>query len=268
MIQKFPTSFSALITKCTKHTAQIALGFSLIAFTPFSYAQDSITESRKLTVLVAGATGQTGKLIVTALLREGYTVRAMSRSAERAASLGEGIEPAVGDVTDPDSLAAAMKDVDAVFSAIGGRMPIGPNGFKAVDWEGNRALIDAAKAAGANRFVLMSAGSAGRDGFLYSLPFAPYPWKAKAEIHLQTSGLDYTVIAPGGLRDEPAGALGVRLAPKNDYIVGLINRADVAEVMVASLIDDSTIGTTITVINDDTIAPDAWREVLSSFSKD
>lgn len=246
------------------------MALAIVAFiiTPETLAQDSIATQEKPTVLVAGATGQTGKLIVTALLREGYTVRAMSRSAKRAASLGEGVEPAVGDVTDPASLSAAMKGVDAVLSAIGGRWPIGSNGFKAVDWEGNRALIDAAKAAGANRFILMSGGSAGRDGFLYSLPIAPYPWKAKSEAHLRNSGLDYTVVAPGGLRDEPAGMFGVRMALRDDYIVGLINRADVAEVMVASLMDDSTIGTTITLINDDTLVPDAWRETLGSFPKD
>ncbi len=224
--------------------------------------------TRAETILVAGATGQSGKLIVAALLREGYTVRAMSRSAERAASLGEGVIPAVADVTDPASLATVMEGVGAVLSAIGGRRPIGSNGFKAVDWEGNRALIDAAKTAHVKRFLVITAGSAGRDGFLYTLPLAPYPWKAKAEAYLQNSGLDYTIIAPGGLRDEPAGLIGVRLAPKNDYIVGPVNRSDVAEVMVASLMDDRTIGTTMTIINDETLEPDAWRETLSKFPKD
>lgn len=226
------------------------------------------TPTHAETVLVAGATGQSGKLIVAALLREGYTVHAMSRSAERAASLGEGVIPVVADVTDPTSLSSAMVGVDAVLSTIGGRRPIGSNGFKAVDWEGNRALIDAAESAGVKRFLVVTAGSAGRDGFLYTLPFGPYPWKAKAEAYLQNSGLDYTIIAPGGLRDEPAGLIGVRLAPKGDYIVGPVNRADVAEVMVASLMDDRTIGTTMTIINDETLDPNAWRETLVAFPKD
>ena len=114
---------------------------------------------------------------------------------------------------------------------------------------------------------MITAGSAGRDGFLYTLPFAPYPWKAKAETYLRDSRLDYTIIAPGGLGDEPAGQLGVRLTPRADYIVGQVTRADVAEVMIASLMDDSTIGKTITIINDETLAPEAWRETLATLSK-
>ncbi|NKB43048.1 MAG: NAD(P)H-binding protein [Alphaproteobacteria bacterium] len=220
------------------------------------------------TILVAGATGQSGRLIVTALLEKGFTVRAMSRSAERAASLGEGVEPAVADVTDPSSLSNSMDGVDAVLSAIGGRRPIGSNGFEAVDWEGNRALIDAAKAAGVKRFLVITAGSAGRDGFIYTLPFGPYPWKAKAETYLRESGLDYTIVGPGGLRDEPAGRYGVLLTPRSDYVPGPINRGDVAEVMVASLLDDSTIGKTITMVNDITLVPDAWRAELSAFPLD
>lgn len=220
------------------------------------------------TVLVAGSTGQTGRLIVTALLENGFNVRALSRSAERAAGLGDGIEPAVADVTNPSSLYSIMDGVDAVISAIGGRRPIGANGFEAVDWKGNRALVDAAKAGGVNRFLLMSGGSAGRDGFMHTLPIAPYPWKAKAEDYLRQSGLAYTVVAPGGLRDEPEGRYGVRLARRVDYVVGQINRGDVAEILVASLKDNRTIGKTITVINDETRVPDSWRAELSGFPRD
>lgn len=227
----------------------------------------SLPVQAQQTVLVAGATGATGREIVSRLLDKGYTVRAMSRSLERAASLGD-VEPVAADTNDPPSLNAAVHGVDAVLSSLGGRMPIGSNGFKAVDWEGNRALIDAAKAAGVKRFLLITAGSAGRDGFLYSLPIAPYPWKAKAEEHLRQSGLAYTIVAPGGLRDGPAGQIGVRLAPRAKYIVGPVNRADVAEVMVASLKDDSTIGKTITIINDEALEPDAWRETLKTLPKD
>ncbi|MBT4738870.1 MAG: NAD(P)H-binding protein, partial [Rhodospirillaceae bacterium] len=120
-----------------------ALAVIAIMVAPTAHAQQSVETQVTKRILVAGATGQSGKLIVTALLEKGFTVRAMSRSAERAASLGDGVEPAEADVTDPSSLSSAMIGVDAVLSAIGGRRPIGSNGFEAVDWEGNRALIDA-----------------------------------------------------------------------------------------------------------------------------
>jgi uncharacterized protein YbjT (DUF2867 family) len=219
-------------------------------------------------VLVAGATGQTGQLIVGQLLERGYRVRAVSRSLERAAALGPEIEAVQGDVTDPGSLDSVVDGVDAVVSAIGGRWPIGSNGFRSVDFNGNVALIDAAKAHGASRFIVITAGSAGRDGFLYSLPFGPYPWKARAEAYLRDSGLDYTIIAPGGLRDEAGGKTGIAAKPRDAYEVGTINRADVAAVVVASLEMDATIGRTITVINDADLPVSGWRDALQELPAD
>lgn len=74
-------------------------------------------------VLVAGATGQTGKLVVQALLAEGLPVRAMTRNPEKAAAFSGGVEGVVGDATDPASLATAMQGVGIVISTIGARFP-------------------------------------------------------------------------------------------------------------------------------------------------
>jgi hypothetical protein len=98
------------------------------------------------------------------------------------------------------------------------RYPIGDDGFAAVDWEGNRALIDAAKAAGVRHFILLSAGSAGRDGFPYSWSISPYPWKAKSKASLRSSTVPYPIIAVDGVGDEPGrskrGPIGAAL---DDY---------------------------------------------------
>lgn len=245
----------------------LLLLISVFTFSTHVAAQSDLGTQSK-TVLVAGATGASGREIVKVLLEKGYNIRAMSRSAERAASLGEGVQPAVADVTRPASLPAVMDGVDVVISAIGGRRPIGSNGFKAVDYEGNKALIDAAKAAGVKRFLIITAGSAGRDGFLYSLPFGPYPWKARAEAHLRQSGLDYTIIAPGGLRDEPSGQTGILLTTRDSYEPASINRSDMAIVLVACMEDDTTVGKTITIINDASLPVDSWQSTLASFPKD
>lgn len=219
-------------------------------------------------VLVAGATGQTGKLVVAALQERNIPVRAMTRSEETAASLRTRMDAVVADVTDPASLPAAMAGVDVVISTIGARFPIGSNGFAAVDWEGNRALIDAAKSAGVSQFVLLSAGSAGRDGFPYSWSIAPYPWKAKSEAHLRDSGLPYTIIAAGGLRDDPGGMVGVKLVPREDYESAQISRADLAEVIAACVRNPAVLGKTITVVNDEAFALDAWRGALAELPAD
>jgi uncharacterized protein YbjT (DUF2867 family) len=220
-------------------------------------------------VLVAGATGQTGKLVVQALLADGLPVRAMTRNPDKAAAFSGGIEGVVGDATDPASLTAAMQGVGIVISTIGARFPIGDNGFAAVDWEGNRALIDAAKAAGVDRFILLSAGSAGRDGFPYSWSISPYPWKAKSEQYLRDSGMSYAILAAGGLRDYAAGEQAIKLAPRSEYEGALISRADLANVLVACATEAACLGKTITIVNQEDVAPTgAWRASLAGLPKD
>jgi len=219
-------------------------------------------------VLVTGATGQTGRLLVASLVENGLSVRALARSPDKAASLGTGVEIFTGDVTDPASLAEAFAGAAVVISTIGARFPIGNNGFAAVDWEGNRALIDAAKAAGVRQFILLSAGSAGRDGFPYSWSISPYPWKAKAEAYLRDSGLPYTIIAAGGLRDEPGGQKGIRLAARADYESGQVSRSDIARVLVACIDNEAARRKTITVVNDDSLSVDAWRRDFDNLPAD
>lgn len=219
-------------------------------------------------VLVTGATGQTGRLLVASLIENGSSVRALLRSPDKAASLGTGVEVFIGDVTDPASLVKAFEGTAVIISTIGARFPIGDNGFAAVDWEGNRALIDAAKAAGVKQFILLSAGSAGRDGFPYSWSISPYPWKAKAEAYLRDSGLPYTIIAAGGLRDDPGGQKGIRLAPRADYESGQISRGDVAEVLAACIENAGARGKTITVVNDESLRVEAWRATFDSLPAD
>lgn len=218
-------------------------------------------------VLVAGATGLTGKLIVAGLLAAGYRVRALVRNDAKAGQLPAAAERVAGDVRQLSTLGPAMTGAAAVISAIGGRAPLGRNGFRAIDWEGNRALVDAARSAGVPRFLLITAASAGRAGFPYSLPLAPYPWKARAEAHLRESGLAWTVIGPGGLNDDPPGA-GVRIVPRSAYRTGWISRADVARVTVACLQEPATIGRTLTLVKAGDEPPDAWREVLASLPAD
>jgi uncharacterized protein YbjT (DUF2867 family) len=215
-------------------------------------------------VLVAGATGGTGRHVVTELLAAGYRVRALVRDPALASCVfSPAVDLAAADVTSPSTLADSLfRDICAVVSTIGGRAPFGRSGFRAIDWLGNKSLINAARRANIARFVMVTAGSAGRKTFPHSLPFAPYPWKGRAEEHLKQSGLGYTIIAPGGLTDLPGNHVGVRLAPRDEYSVGRISRADVAAVIVACMDAANTLGQTITMINDPAMAAGAWRTQL------
>ncbi len=222
-------------------------------------------ESTPKLVLVAGATGGTGRHVVSGLSAAGYLVRALVRDPVRAGSVfSSAVELAAGDVSSPSTLTDNLfRDVWAVVSTIGGSAPFARSGFRTIDWLGNKALIDAARHASVARFVMVTAGSAGRKTFPHNLPFAPYPWKGRAEEHLKQSGLGYTIIAPGGLTDLPGNQVGIRLAPRDQYRIGQIARADVAAVAVACLGVANTLGQTITMINDPALAAGAWRAELA-----
>jgi nucleoside-diphosphate-sugar epimerase len=107
-------------------------------------------------VLVTGATGKIGHAIAAALQERGDQVRALVRDPKRAASvLPAGIEPATGDITDPDSVAAAVEGCELIFNAMGlpEQWVRDETIFDRVNAQGSGELARAAKRAGARRFI-------------------------------------------------------------------------------------------------------------------
>lgn len=189
-------------------------------------------------VLVAGATGQTGQLIVKELLADGYEVRALVRDMARGRKvLGDGVELHVADVKDPATLAAAFAGTDAVISAIGARGAKGPDRPEAIDYEGVRNLVDAAVKAKSRQFVLVSSRSVTQpDNPLNRLFGNVLIWKLKGEDALRASGVPYTIVRPGGLLNKPGGDQDI-VFEQGDTVRDqtTITRADVARVSVAAL---------------------------------
>jgi dihydroflavonol-4-reductase len=124
-----------------------------------------------VTVLITGATGQVGNAIARRLAADGVEVRALVRSPERARVLPEGVQPVFGDVTDPPSLRAALDGSATVYHAAGipeqWRRDAGE--FARVNVEGTRNVVEAALAAGVERFVYTST-----DDVLVQAPGATY----------------------------------------------------------------------------------------------
>lgn len=142
-------------------------------------------------MLVAGGTGRLGTLLVAALARDSVHVRVMTRELPRAAHLHVGdVEVVIGDVRDPASMVSALDSVDVVVSAVHGFA--GPGGVTpaSVDRDGNRHLIDAARAVGAD-FVLVSGAGADPDS-----PMELFRMKHAAEIALGASGVPATIVRP------------------------------------------------------------------------
>ncbi|HET6547518.1 MAG TPA: SDR family NAD(P)-dependent oxidoreductase, partial [Solirubrobacter sp.] len=116
-----------------------------------------------MTVLITGATGQVGNAIARRLAADGVEVRALVRSPERAApTLPEGVQTVKGDVTDSASLRAAFDGCATVYHAAGipeqWRKDTGE--FERVNVDGTRNVVEAALAAGVERFVYTSTDDA------------------------------------------------------------------------------------------------------------
>jgi uncharacterized protein YbjT (DUF2867 family) len=185
--------------------------------------------------LVAGATGALGQQIVSRLLRRGKHVRALVRDKTKGrALLGENLELVQGDIRQIDTLHEAARDVKIVICATGTRSAEGANDPQAVDYEGVRNLVNAAKGAGVQHFLLVSSLGVTQENHPLNNFGRVLEWKKKGEDALRASGLDYTIIRPGGLTDEPGGQRALKL-DQGDKISGRVSRADVADISLQAL---------------------------------
>jgi uncharacterized protein YbjT (DUF2867 family) len=188
-----------------------------------------------LKVLVLGATGGTGRLIVQQALARGYEVSALVRSPEKAKSL-KGAKLIIGDVRDEKALREALKGQDAVVSALG--TPASP--FREVTLLSTvtRSLVSAMTAERVSRLVCITgigAGdSAGHGGFLFDNVIFPlllrkvYADKNRQEAIVRDSGLDWVVVRPSVLNDKPGRDQVRALTDLSSFHGGTISRADVA----------------------------------------
>jgi uncharacterized protein YbjT (DUF2867 family) len=190
------------------------------------------------TALVAGATGQTGRLIVAGLQEEGYAVRALVRDPAKGRQiLGGRVQLVQGDIKDPATLARAMAGASVVVSAVGARGAKGPDRPEAVDYEGVRNLAKAAAAARVQQFVLVSSrGVTQEDNPLNRIFGDVLKWKRKGEDAVRASGVAYTIIRPGGLTNGPGGERRI-VFQQGDTVSAqtTIARADVATICVQAL---------------------------------
>ena len=220
-------------------------------------------------VLVAGATGRTGQLVVRELNAAGYRVRALVRDSDRARPvLGDLVDYAVGDVRQRATLDAALKGVRFVISTVGATRKDPANAPEFVDFAGVRNLAEAAVAAKVERIVVVSsAGVTRKDHPLNKMFDNVLIWKGKGEMAVRESGVAYTIVRPGGLNDQPAAETRVRLE-QGDRGTGFVSRADVARVCVAALRSTSARNRTFEVYGAPTPAVSDWDALFGRLIAD
>jgi uncharacterized protein YbjT (DUF2867 family) len=186
---------------------------------------------------VAGATGETGCRIVQELTARNIPVRALVRDVEKARSiLPNEVELVQGDVLDRQNLVAALGDSTVVLCATGAKPSFDPTGPYKVDYEGTKNLVDAAKAKGIEHFVIVSSLAASQFFHPLNLFWLILVWKKQAEEYLQKSGLTYTIVRPGGLKNED-NTDSIVMQNADTLFEGSIPRQKVAQVCVEALFE-------------------------------
>jgi uncharacterized protein YbjT (DUF2867 family) len=241
-----------------------------IFHTPRSFFQPAAYQPPRDTILIVGGTKGTGLEIVKQLVARKQPVVVTVRASSNTEALEAlGVETVVMDALDPEQVRAAVsqRPYAAIVSTLGtssrdlpsrqntlqglikGQTRMDPN--KRPDFIGNRHVIDAAVEAGIRRFIFITVIGAGDSA--QGLPWLArrghdevIPLKTQAEDHLRRSGLDYTIIRPGGLGPRNLAATGTAKLTEDPEAFSYMGRTDLAFLTLDSLGDSRTIGKTYT----------------------
>jgi len=154
-------------------------------------------------ILVVGATGQLGTAVIERLVGMGCPVRALVRPGSPREFPESGVELVFGDLRDPGSLAAACRGVATVVATANVVVPRGAGGFAEVEGTGYAHLLDACKAEGVRRIVLMSTDETPHDARV-----ATFRSKRQIEDRIRASGLAHSIFRGSLFMDDWFALMG------------------------------------------------------------
>jgi uncharacterized protein YbjT (DUF2867 family) len=198
-------------------------------------------------IVIAGGHGQIAMQLSQLLVEDGQRVRGLIRNPDQSGDLEAlGVEPVVFDLEHDDGLAEQIQGVDAAVFAAGAGPGSGAERKLTMDRDGAVKLIEACKQNGIRRYVIVSSmgavpGVTGDDVFQVYLRA-----KFEADEALRASGLDFTVLRPGVLTDDP-GSGRIALGPELER--GSIPREDVAATIALVLGAENTVGKTLDLVS-------------------
>ena len=202
-------------------------------------------------VAIAGGHGKIARLLEGLLVNRGDMAIGLIRNPDHADDLRElGAEPVVCDLEGDCDVAAAIAGADAVVFAAGAGPGSGVERKRSMDLGGAVKLIEAAKANGISRYLIVSSMGAADPPAEGGDSFGEYlRAKSQADQALAASGLEYTIVRPGMLTDD-RGSGRIMVAPRLER--GSIPRADVAAVLLACLDVENTIGREFELLSGET----------------
>ena len=227
----------------------------------------------RMTVLVVGATGSIGRLVVAEALRLGHTVRALVRDVAKARRVLGEVEAKVivGDVTRPETLAAVAEGVDAVVFTLGSDGG-GKAGAESVDYGGVRNVLATLGGRPARVALMTSIGVTNRTSD-HNRSTEAHDWKRRAERLVRASALPYTIVRPGwfdynGPEEQRIVLLQGDTRQAGDPSDGAVARRQIAEVLVRSLMSQQALFKTFELIALHGPAPDDLEALFASLQVD
>lgn len=234
-------------------------------------------------VAVLGGTGFVGSYIIDALVAAGHTPRVLVREDSRSKlRFAEQCEIVPGDAADPEAVAECMAGADAAIYNIGLLREFPSQGvtFEAMHYESAVRAMDAARAAGVRRFVLMSANGVRPDGVAYQST------KYRAEEYLRATDLEWTIFRPSVVFGDPRGLMefctqltaemidkpvpapmfheGILPSGAGGFRLSPVFVEDVARCFVKALEEPGSIGKVYPLGGPDSLT---WREIIDTLAE-
>jgi uncharacterized protein YbjT (DUF2867 family) len=219
------------------------------------------------TIAISGASGKTGYRVAEEVLAAGDRPRLLLRRQSSVPAGLEGCEQVRLELSDADALDQALKGADALVIATGARPSIDLTGPMRVDAWGVNSQVESCRRVGVKRLVLVSSLCAGRWVHPLNLFGLILVWKGVGEQALQRSGLDWTVIRPGGLseREEGLEREGIRYTGPDQQESDSIPRRLVARCCLEALDTPASIGRIIEVTSSPSQPVQPLQTALAGF---
>ena len=224
----------------------------------------------KQTVVVAGATGRVGRLVIDEVLARGFKARAILvppfDSPDQPDFTEKKVDMVEGDLTSLESLEKAVEGADYLISAIGSRKPFNKKDLNKIDNMGNQNLARAAKAKGLKRIVVVSSNGVGNSRWAVSLMHklamtVILRAKERSEAFIQSFGMEYTLLRPGGYNEKDLS--GEIVYGEGGGLSGLIGRGEIAKACADAITNPAMKNRTFEVMDKAKLKEDRDKYILT-----